>query len=142
MACKRAADRSWKARRTTSELFHVSPSTAQLNMRLLSAAFVLLPIVTASPAQYRFIDQTETSPSTSRHGGAGSAARGDWRLEPVSCQSPKNTRSKLTCRRTQGYTPSSLGRKAPELNMPGGFSRNIPEVSEGMTMRTERVNLM
>ncbi|KWU41633.1 hypothetical protein RHOSPDRAFT_36838 [Rhodotorula sp. JG-1b] len=76
-------------------------------MRLLSTALALLPIVTASPAQHRFTDQAEASPS-SQHGDAGSTARGDWRLEP-------------------GYTPSSLGRKAPELNMPGGFSRNIPE---------------
>lgn len=52
-------------------------------MRLLSTALALLPIVTASPAQHRFTDQAEASPS-SQHGDAGSTARGDWRLEPVS----------------------------------------------------------
>ncbi|GAA5880885.1 hypothetical protein JCM3774_003231 [Rhodotorula dairenensis] len=36
------------------------------------------------------------------------AVRGDWKFEP-------------------DYNPFKLGRAAPELNMPGGFSRNIPQ---------------
>lgn len=30
--------------------------------------------------------------------------------------------------RAQGYNPYPEGKQAPELRMPGGFSRNIPEV--------------